>query len=181
MAAKARRNYPVSGTTAYDIYSPQYSGNIAQPLPEEPAPKPKAKSSSKKRKKAKARAKTAVAPFGVVGTAVVAILLFMVVYGYVQLYEATSRVGELNDQLAELQEENADLQSTYENGIDLSKIESQAKGLGMRQPTASQKVYLNIPVEDKAEVIVSEEHSLPGTVWAAIRDSFKGLIEYFSQ
>ena len=106
-------------------------------------------------------------------------LLAMVVYGYVQYYEASSRVGELNSQLTHELQENTKLRSSYESKIDLKQIEVQARELGMRQPTARQTVYLNIPGADHTEVLEVDNRSFLQKTWDAIRDSFTGIVEYF--
>ena len=103
----------------------------------------------------------------------------MVVYGYVQYYEASSRVGELNSQLTHELQENTKLRSSYESKIDLKQIEVQARELGMRQPTARQTVYLNIPGADHTEVLEVDNRSFLQKTWDAIRDSFTGIVEYF--
>ena len=176
MAAKKKPTYGTNGAAAYDIYSTRFDSNAVRKadLPQE---LPRERTAPVKKKKVKAKA--AVAPFAVVGSLVVACLLIMVVYGYVQLYDATSQVGALNSQLTQVQEENAKLRSSYESSINLTKIEEQAQSYGMRQPTSNQKVYLNISGTDKAEVLQVEKENAFQKVWQAIRDSFTGLVEYF--
>lgn len=54
------------------------------------------------------RATPHVSPFAVIGMAVTAFLAMLVVFGYVRLYEADSAVSELEDQLFQLQTEQAE-------------------------------------------------------------------------
>lgn len=168
-----KKRYYDNGATVYDYYSSAArSLTLPQELPEEhvePA----------RKKKVKVKAKTVVAPFALVGAIVALSLLVMMVFGYVQLYEARVRVGELNDQLTELQVENGKLRSGYESGIDLTLIELQAKQLGMKMPSSDQEVYLNISNTDCGEVIAVQNPNIFRQTWNAIESSFTGILEYF--
>lgn len=164
-----KKRYYENGSAAYDIYS-----GAVRPLelPEE-------RVEPARKRKVKVKAKTAIAPFALVGVIVAVCLLTMVVYGYVQLYEASSQVGELSDQLTELQIENGKLRSNYESAIDLTLIELQAKQLGMKMPSSNQEVYLNISSSDRGEVIAVEKPNVIVQTWEAISESFTGILEYF--
>ena len=163
-------NYNYNGSAAYDIRGSAVPKPQPAQLPEEkpihhakPAPK----------------AKPAIAPVAVIGLVLAAVLLLLVVYSYVQLYEATDRVGELQQELASAQAETAKLRSTYESRIDLSAIEARAKELGMTQPSSRQIVFLNIPGADHAEVLQVDNRSYAQKTWDALSESFRGVLEYF--
>ena len=64
------------------------------------------------------------------------LMLLLVICGYVQLYEATNEVGQLQDEIATLQEKNDRLQSTYDEKVDLNTVESEAAKLGMHKPNS---------------------------------------------
>ena len=162
--------YNFSGSAAYDIRS------TAVPKPR-PAVLPEEKPIQHAKKAPKAR--PAIAPLALVGLAAVTLLLLMVVYSYVQLYEATDRVGTLNSQLASTQAETAKLRSTFESRIDLAEIEVRAKELGMTLPSSRQTVYLNIAGADHAEVLQVDQRSFAEKAWDALTDSFHGVLEYF--
>ena len=170
-----RTIYSTNGSAAYDIYSVRFNGSAAvQPLPaqlpeEQPLQQPKIKQ----------RARLAIAPFAAVGLAVVAVLLIMVVYSYVQLCEAKSEVGALNRQLSSAEQEATKLRSAYESRIDLTQIEQQARKLGMRQPTARQTVYLNISGADHTEVLRVDERGFLEKAYDAVAGSFRGILDYF--
>lgn len=124
------------------------------------------------------RATPHVSPFAVIGMAVTAFLAMLVVFGYVRLYEADSAVSELEDQLFQLQTEQARLESSYENKIDLEEVETRAEEMGMSKPKSSQTVYLSLNSEDRAVVTPAEKSNIFVTVYRAIRDSIKGFVEY---
>ena len=163
-------NYQFNGSAAYDIRGTAVPKPQPAQLPEEkpvhhakPAPK----------------ARPAIAPLAVLGIVVAAVLLLMVVYSYVQLYEATDRAGELSKQLASTQAETAKLRSTYESRIDLAAIEARARELGMTQPSLRQTVYLNIAGADHAEVLQVDDRSYMEKALDAVTGSFRGVVEYF--
>ncbi len=164
------QNYNSNGSAAYDIRS----SAVPQPRPARlPEEKPV------QHGKTVPRAKPAIAPVAVLGLAVVAVLLLMVVYSYVQLYEATGKAQELSQQLSSAQADTAKLRSTYESRIDLTQIEAQARELGMTQPSSRQTVYLNISGSDRAEVLQVDDRSYAEKVWDALTGSFRGVVEYF--
>ena len=78
-----------------------------------------------------------------------------------ELYEARSDVGKLQTQLSTLEEQQARLQSQYDNALDLEQIEKRAKELGMRQPGSSQI----IPAMPSACVVLSFAYLLNNGVY----------------
>ena len=165
-----KRSYNFNGSAAYDIRATAVPKPRPAQLPEE-KPVHQAKPTPK--------ARPAIAPLAVVGIVAAAILLLMVVYSYVQLYEATDRAGELSKQLSTTQSETAKLRSTYESRIDLASIEARARELGMTQPSLRQTVYLNIAGADHAEVLQVDDRSYAEKAWDAVTGSFRGVVEYF--
>ncbi len=162
--------YNFNGSAAYDYRSNAVPKPRPAKLPEE-KPLPHAKKAPK--------AKLAIAPLAVVGLVVTTVLLLMVVYSYVQLYEATDRAGALSRELSSTQAETAKLRSAYESRIDLAEIEAKAREFGMMQPSTRQTVYLNIPGADHAEILQVDERSFLEKAWAALAGSFRGVVEYF--
>ena len=168
------RRYRTYGGAAVDVYATRTNGNAAVRLPQQqphqqPTPKPKKKQ----------RAKVEIAPFALVGALVVLFLLVMVLQAQVRLYEYKAAESELQAQVTELDQELALLRSDYEGKVNLRTIETEARALGMRKPTASQTVYLSIAGADSAEVLHTEEKGFFGTLWDAISDGFTGVVDYF--
>ena len=164
------KSYDYNGTEAYELFETALPKQRPAQLPEE---KPI------KQPKYAPKAKPVFAPLAVVGLIVVMVLLMLVVHSYVQLYEASTRVGELEQSLSAAQTNTAKLRSTYESRIDLAKIEARARELGMSQPSPRQMVYLNIPGADHAEVIQVDRRNYPKKILDAIVSSFQGVLEYF--
>lgn len=166
----ADQKYDFYGSAAYDVHGSAVPRPRPARLPEE-KPLPQSKQAQ--------RPHLAVAPLAVVGLVIVAALLLMVVYSYVQLYEATDRAGELNKELAAAKVATEKLRSTYESRIDLAQIEARARELGMSQPSARQVVSLNIAGADHAEVLQVDRRGFAEKAWDAVTESFNGVLEYF--
>lgn len=117
--------YRSNGSAAYDVRR----RNTAQPL-ERPERLPDAPA---RRKPARhVRARLGISPLTALGAAAAVLMLALVVFSYIRLYEARSDVGKLQTQLSTLEEQQARLQSQYDNALDLEQIEKRAKELGMR-------------------------------------------------
>ena len=168
-----------NGSAAYDIYTlgqQSFEGTAAPEiqhpgLPEErPLPQ----------RQQRVKAKTQVAPMAVLGMMVVACMLILVVFGYVQLYEATERVSSLESSLAVLEKDQIVLESLYEGSIDLEAMETRASELGFAAPEEEQVVYLNLTGTDTAEIYHTEKLSFLERVLQAIKSSASGLVEYLS-
>ena len=178
MASNQDRNlyrspYRTNGAAAYDLYRGNAAPEIQRPgLPQE---------KRQPVRRVRVKAKPVVSPFGIFGMMAAACMLVLVIFGYVQLYEATSVAGDLSDQLAALTAENQTLQSEYEGKIDLAAIEERATTeLGMTQPSAGQTVYLNLSGSDRAELIQEESKGALASVVEAIKTSVENLVSYLS-
>ena len=174
MAAENRR-YGTNGAAAYDVYSgnrsyERYDGNAVrrpqrQGLPEErPVP----------RRQERVKVKTAVAPFTLFGMAAVVLMLILVVFGYVQLFEATAQVGELQSQLTELTAQ----QTLLESRIDLKLVQERAEKLGMSAPREDQIIYVSLAGTDRAEIFEEEKTSIVTEIIQAVEESVSNLIAY---
>ena len=165
--------YRSNGSAAYDIRT-----NTAQPA-QRPDRLPEAPQRVKPARKVKT--KLAIAPFTMLGTAVVVVMLFLVVFSYVRLYEVQSRVSDLKTQKTELTTQEQRLRSHYENSLDLPAIETRAKELGMRQPLASQIVYVEVAARDTVEIAAApQERNLIEQVYDAFYGVISDVVEYFS-
>jgi hypothetical protein len=164
-----------TGSAAYDLYRVTESTAAPQLQPQG---LPEEQYIPQRHRRVKAKA--AVAPFGVLGLLVAACMMVLVIAGYVQLYEATQNVSDLQSELSDLQAEQAVLESVYEGSIDLSEIELRAAELGLATPNREQTVYINLSGSDRAEISTYEEVGFFGRIFRAIRSSAGGLVEYLS-
>ena len=175
MADERRRYYGADGAAAYDVYSVEFRSNAARPL-ERPRQLPDEQPLPQRQKRV--REKTAIAPFTLFGMLAAACMLVLVIFGYVQLYEATTEVSRLESQLQQLNAQQALLKSKYEGKIDLDTIEQRAAELGLRTPEAEQIVYVNLSGSDRAEIYQQTRTSLIGEIVQTIEQSVSSLIAY---
>ncbi len=170
MAERFRTN----GAAAYDIYTTR--GNTARPLPrpkklpEEPKPQPQKKPA----------AHFELSAFTILGGAMALFLLFLVVFSYARLYEATSEGAALQESKTELTEENERLSYEYESKVDLETVAERARELGMREPLPTQIRVIEIPGSDTTEVFAPEEKNTFVRIFEAFQSVFVDLTEYFS-
>lgn len=174
MAGRINSEEIYNGSAAYDLYA--YPGSAAPEIQRPGLPEEQPQPQKKRRVKVKA----AIAPVAVVGLTVVACMLILVIFGYVQLYEATERVSSLQSELESLKSEQVILESLYENGIDLPYIEERAAELGFSTPAANQTVYINLSGTDRAEIYSAEKTGWIERILRAIESSARGLVEYLS-
>ena len=163
-----------NGSAAYDLYRTE--GSAAPKIDHPGLPEEKTYSRPERYVKVKA----AIAPSSVLGLMVVACMLILVVFGYVQMYEATQHVSDLKSQLSSLQQEQVVLESLYEGSIDLALVEEQASELGYSMPEKDQIVYLDLTGTDKAEIYTVQKDNIFQRVIRAIENSAAGLVEYLS-
>lgn len=172
MAHRRRRNgYMSDGTAAYDLRLHRQRTEVEQPrLPEERPQPPR---------KVRVKAKTLVSPFAILGMMTAGFFVILVIFSYVQLYEATSEVGRLSRELKAVEMDNQILRSQYEGKIDLAAIEERAvHELGMVQPTASQNVYLNLSGSDRAEIVEVEKTGFFAALAEACSSGVRDLAAY---
>lgn len=171
--------YRMNGSAAYDIYAEPLSTNhAAQPL-RQPERLPDAKAAPRPARKVKAQ--MAISPLTILGTAAAAVMLLLVVFSYVRVYEAKSEVADMKNELQLLNEEQARLQSQYDSALDLEAVEKRAKELNMRQAGPSQIVYVQVDTKDTAEVYTApRERNIFERAYDAMRSAFSDAVEYFS-
>ena len=176
MAAENRRTrYAANGAAAYDLYSYRSRENTAEELT---APQELPQGQLRPKKRVRVKVKTAVAPFTLFGMLAAACMLILVIFGYVQLYEATTNVSKLQSQLQTLDQQQVLLQSKYEGKIDLGAIEKRAAALGLSEPSQDQTVYVNLTGSDCAEIYQEQKTNFVEDIVSAMKQSISDLIAY---
>lgn len=164
--------YPTNGAAAYDIYANRESTArpLLQPqrLPDAPVYHPPVQ---------KTKTRLQIPLFAIVAAAVVAVLLFSVVYSYARLYEEQMAVAELEAACTQLAQEEQSLKAQYENALDLGKVEERARALGMSEPGASQLVY--VQVEGRGGETLQGNCTSFGQVFSPFLQKLEWALEYF--
>ena len=189
-AAAAERKYgqgAVYGSLAYDFNNPElYREEYA---PAKPAAKPKAeprtrtrtqtqtRTSVKTRARAAAHTRQSIAPLSIVGMLAAAFLVVIAILAQAQIVGISSQSVALQQQLSELEEQQAKLRIAYESAFNMAEIEEYAiHSLGMQKPRADQIYYIDTSSPDKAVVISGNENI--GFV-DRVSDYLSGVVEYF--
>lgn len=166
--------YRNNGSAAVDLYSVRNSTARPLELPEKLPHTP-----AEKAKVVKFRLK--ISPFAVVGTMLCVVLLLLVVFSYVSLFEVRNEIGDLESTKTDLLTEQEKLRSAYESSIDLSVIEERALALGMTRASGENIRYVQIGSGDSTEVFSApEERNILEQIYDAFYGVFRSVGEYFS-
>ena len=173
----------VYGNVAYDLGR---SGAYA--LPEEelytrPAERPEELTREIPREETAVRTQTrqayGVPLFGIVGFLAAAALMVFMLLSYVQLAQISDETTQLENTIAQLDQENETLQYQYESTFNLNEIKDYAKNvLGMTEISSANIKVVEVQREDKAEIL-NEDDAAKG-FFAGVSDFFNSLTEYFS-
>lgn len=170
--AATKRNMGYNGAAAYDLYG-QQTAVRRQRQDRLPQDRPQA------RPQTKARPQSAF--LTAVELAAAAVVLLLVVFSQMKLYEVTSQVNALQTELTALQEQQVLLRSEYDSSVDLAAIEEIAVSqLGMSRPAGGQTVYVNLSGTDRAEVLTQGRSGLFSGVTRLVGEAFSNLGEYLS-
>jgi len=107
------------------------------------------------------------------------LILFAISYRNSQIDENFAKVQSLKQELSELEKENAQLEISIDNGLNLTIIEQQAKELlGMQKLTSRQTVYVSLPKQDYIET-ASEEVMLEEktSIFESIMNTFMSIFK----
>lgn len=132
------------------------------------------------RAKAEEKAKTQVFGIpllGMVGTAVVVVLMVTVLMGYIRLAEISAETSKVRSSIAELEERQEILEITYETTFNMQDIESYAVNiLGMTR--GLDEMYTGgVILSDRGQVLAEDETA---GLLARLTGFLKSLPEYFS-
>ena len=122
------------------------SGSVAYQI-EEPVRKKKRVRLPKPRQAKKSV--IAVDPVAVGSIMVAALLMVLLVVGFVRLQNARTEALALENYVSSLQQENQQLKDTYAAGYDLEEIEKIALAMGMVPASEVQQISLSVTVPEK--------------------------------
>ena len=120
-----------------------------------------------KHRKAK-RKVVVIDPVAIIGTVVAACMLVMMLVGFVEYRIAQNQTKQMSEYIQQLQQENAQLQQTYEDGYDLDHIREVAGALGMIPAADAPQVEIQVEVPQDA---VTEQTGL----WESFTTFLAGL------
>ena len=177
--SNTRRRYRTDGSTAYQPefeQEPARSPSRRERTNAVPVRRTKPRHKPAVRLNIEVRPQGAVAPFTVVGLFVVLACTLLLVVSSAQLAVANNDIVELRSTLADLQDENRNLQTKYELMYDLEAIEKQLLSDGsMVRPGTGQTVYLDLSGGDRVVYYDGAGEGLSGLLQRA-EHFFEGLL-----
>lgn len=172
---------------AYDFAAAGYYEDLYAPAPR-PVPRPRQREPEWireeprdevfARRRAIRRKGQGISVFTVLGFAVAAVLLVMVLLAQIQMTAISDSAAGLENRILELQGEHNKLLAAYETTFALAEVEDYAVNvLGMQKPRAEQIVYLDgLGTADRAVILQPQEQSMFSLGLESIVDS---LWSYF--
>ncbi len=101
------------------------------------------------------------------------------VYVNVMTLRASTKIDELEKELALVTDINKQKEIEINQKLDMKVIEKKAvEKLGMQKPDNSQIVYINVKKGTHSEALTGSP--APKNLFAGIKKSLKGIVEYFS-
>ena len=124
--------------------------------------------------------KQAIAPLAVLGFAIAAVLIGISLGARVQLSQTAAEVSALEDQYAQLQEDQTRLRIDYESAFNLTEIEDYAiHELGMQTPRSDQLYYISSSDATDTAVVLDQNAAEPLSLADRLGDFFSSIVEYF--
>ncbi|MBO4815692.1 MAG: hypothetical protein J5507_01885 [Clostridia bacterium] len=92
------------------------------------------------------------------------LILFAISYRNSKIDENFAKVQNLKEELTEVKKQNAQLEVSIENGLNLNNLEQEAKEqLGMQKLNPKQTIYITLPksdyIEPAAEEVIIEKNN----------------------
>jgi hypothetical protein len=104
----------------------------------------------------------------------VTILLFLLIYGKVQVSTLYTQIADEKDTVDLLQSENVRMQTEIESNMSLKNVETYAEDvLGLKKLDKSQITYIQIQNEDLVEVVETDQN-----IFVVLKEKFNNIVEY---
>lgn len=177
-ASRKRNTARMDGNAAYDLRSTAAEEYLysAAPVDLPHAPRP----TETVVPESAPRPKQAIAPMAVLGFAIAAVLIVFSLVARVQLSQASAQVSALEDQYAELQEQQTRLRIDYESAFNLTEIEDYAiHELGMQKPRSDQLYYISSSDAADTAVLLDQTAAEPLSLADRFGDFLTSIVEYF--
>jgi len=165
MADDRKRRYASYGNVAYQPEPEETSSRRREA--EQPRHRPRVQPRERvaERPKVQVRQQGAVSLFAIVGFVAVIAAVFLLLSTGIQLAVVADETFDLQDQLADLKEEEKKLQAEYELAYDLTAIEEQMTTSGaMVRVSAANTVYLQLSETDSVVYFEEAASGITGVV-----------------
>ena len=85
----------------------------------------------------------------IAGILMAGIMLILMTVGVVELNRAQTEAAQMEAYVQTLQQENAALQMSFDEGYDIQQVEHMAKALGMVPGEQVQRISIQVPMEQE--------------------------------
>lgn len=123
--------------------------------------------------------KAKVSPLVMCSVAVLGVMVVALLLCYVRLTEISTSVSEIKDEMAQLNEENVSLLTTYEKTFDMTGVKETAEAAGMSKPSAGQIEYIEMGGPDAVMIYEAGGESLLDKLFATVEQGALAVLEYF--
>ena len=132
------------------------------------APKTETKHAATPKTRKVKRKVVVIDPVAVIGVVATVCMLVIMAVGFVRYQNVQEQTNRMNLYIQQLQQQNTELQQTYENGYDLDQIQEIADALGMIPAEDAQQIQVQVQIPQEAPV---EEM----TLWESFTTFLAGL------
>ena len=151
----------------------EYAARRAREAAPRPAPRRQVVAPPKHRERIR------VSNLVVVGFALAAAMVVVLLMNYAQLTAISGEVVSQQKRLTALQEEHVKLVARYERTFDLTSIKEAAEAAGMAKPSASQICYVDLSAPDNVVLYEQAKANVLGRVATAVGHDIVSIVEYF--
>jgi cell division protein FtsL len=181
MAAAARDmryrgKQAVNGSLAYDL---DYAVRERELRHAGEVPRTREKAKVHEKPRVLIRARQYISPLTVLSIAAVLGLSLLVLLSYVQLTQLSAETVKLQNQLQELDTENANLTAQYQRMFDMASVKEAAEAAGMSKPSSTQMSRLDLSAGDSAVAYLKKEPGLFSRLLSSLHGGVYAVVEYF--
>ena len=124
------------------------------------------KQQPRRKRKAQKKIILHVDPVAILGLAVAAVMLILMLTGVSELRAAQQKTAQMEQYVVSLEQNNAQLEESYHSGYDIDEVEKMALALGMVPQEEAEQVTMQVTP-------IQEEQT--GSVWTNIWTFLTGL------
>ena len=125
------------------------------------------------------RTKGHVSMAALIGIPVAAVMVVMLLMGYIQVAQVSSQVAGQKAELDKVQRENVALVTEYEETFDMATIKKAGEDSGMSKPSAGQVEYVELGGPDTAVVYDTQHESLLDRTLKSVQELVGEVVEFF--
>ena len=175
---RRRGKHAVNGSLAYDLDYAVREEELRR-AGEAPKRRERVKEKIKSARRTLVRDRQTVSPLTLLSAAAIAGLCLVVLMNYVELTQLSSKVVDLQNELAGLVTENVSLTSQYQRMFDMASVKEATEAAGMAKPSSTQTGRLDLSAGDSAVAYRQKEPGLLSKILSLLHGGVYAVVEYF--